>query len=103
MYIPEEDFESALSEIWRVLKPGGELLVWEPIFTIAPEEQSKKLAVIPLEIHLPNGPVIETGYGGILRDQDIETIIRPAKKTGFRVIEKKVDKHTFFVKFQKPD
>jgi len=103
MYIPEADFESALSEIWRVLKPGGELMVWEPIFTVPPEEQTKKFAVIPLEIYLPNGPVIETGYGGILRDQNIETIIGPAKKTGFKVIEKEVGKHTFFVTFQKPD
>ena len=103
MYIPETDFEGVLSEIWRVLKPGGQFMVWEPIFTIPPEERSKKLAVIPLEIHLPNGPVIETGYGGILRDQGIDTIIGPAKKTGFKVFEKKVGRHTFFVKFQKPD
>ena len=103
MYIPETDFEGALSEIWRVLKPGGEFMVWEPIFSIPQDERLKKLAVIPLEIHLPNGPVIETGYGGILRDQNSETIIGPAKRSGFRVIEKKTDKHTFFVRFQKPD
>jgi len=103
MYIPEADFEGALSEIWRVLRPGGELMVWEPIFTIPPEEQTKKLAVIPLKIHLPNGSIIETGYGGILRNQGIDTIIGPAKKTGFKAIEKKIDKQTFFVKLQKPD
>ncbi len=102
MYIPEADFETALSEIWRVLRPGGVLMVWEPIFAIPQEQKSKKLAVIPLKIHLPDGSVIETGYGGILRDQSIETIMMPAKKTGFRVIEKKVDKHTFYVEFQKP-
>lgn len=103
MYIPEADFERVLSEIWRVLKPGAELMVWEPIFTIPPEEQSKKLAVIPLKIHLPNDSVIETGYGGVLRGQNTEAIIRPAKKVGFKVTAKKVDKHTFFVKLQKPD
>jgi SAM-dependent methyltransferase len=101
MYIPENEFEGVLSEVWRVLKPGGVFMVWEPIFTIPPEEQSKKLAVILLRIHLPDGTINETGYGGILRDQGIDTIVLPAQKIGFKVLEKKVDRHYFYVKFQK--
>jgi SAM-dependent methyltransferase len=102
MYIPETDFEAVLSEVWRVLKTGGEFMIWEPIFTIPPEEREKRLAVILLNIQLPDGSSIDTGYGGVLRDQDINTIIRPAKKIGFVVIEHKIDEYTFYVKMQKP-
>jgi SAM-dependent methyltransferase len=102
MYIPEADFETVLSEVWRVLKPGGEIMIWEPIFMIPPEEREKRLAVILLKIHFPDGSFIDTGYGGVHRDQDIETIIHPASKIGFVVTEKKIDEYIFYVKLQKP-
>ena len=102
MYIPEHDFEGILKEVWRVMKSGAELLVWEPIFKIPPEEKEKKHAVIMLKIHLPDGRVNETGYGGRLRDQDDTTILTPALKVGFKVIEKKVEEYTYFVRLQKP-
>lgn len=102
MYIPLDDFENIFTEIWRVLKPRGELLVWEPTFSIPNEEQSKKRAVIFLKIHFPDGRINQTGYGGILRDQDLNTIIQPAQKVGFKVLEKRIEEHHFFVKLQKP-
>ncbi|MGY5878987.1 MAG: class I SAM-dependent methyltransferase [Candidatus Thorarchaeota archaeon] len=102
MYIPEENFEGILKEVWRVMKPGGELLVWEPIFKIPPEEREKNAAVIPLKIHLPDGRVNQTGYGGPLRDLDESTILTPATKIGFKVLDKKVEEYTYFVRLQKP-
>ena len=102
MYIPENDFEAVLSEVWRVLKPGGEFMIWDPIFAIPPEERKKRLAVILLKIHFPDGSFSDTGYGGVLRDQDISTVTHPAQKIGFKVIEKKTADCTFYVKLQKP-
>ena len=102
MYVPEKDFDAIFSEVWRVMKPGGELLIWEPIFAIPPEERSKRLAVIFLKIYLPNGIVNETGYGGVLRDQNVDTIIEPAEKVGFKVFKKEINEHHFFIKFKKP-
>lgn len=102
MYISKKDFEGILEEVWRVMKPGGELLIWEPIFKIPPEEQKKKAAVIPLKIYLPDGRVNETGYGGSLRDQDESMILTPALKIGFKVLDKKVEEFTYHLRLQKP-
>ena len=102
MYIQETDFIGILSEIWRVMKPGGEFMVWDPIFVIPEEDRSKRLAVIFLKILFPDGTVNETGYGGPLRDYSIDSIVEPAQKVGFKVIENKTSDHYFFVKFQKP-
>jgi ubiquinone/menaquinone biosynthesis C-methylase UbiE len=102
MYIPEDDFEVIFKEIWRVMKSKGELLVWEPIFKIPAEEKEKKNAVIILTIHLPNGKEIQTGYGGRIRDQDINTLLNPAEKVGFKVLEKKEEEFTYYMRLQKP-
>lgn len=102
MYIPEENFEGILKEVWRVMKPGGELLIWEPIFSIPPEEREKKAAVIPLTIHFPDGRINQTGYGGKLRDQDESTFLTPAIKIGFKVLYKNVDEFTYHLHLQKP-
>ena len=102
MYIPEDHFEGILKEVWRVMKPGGQLLVWEPIFKIPPEEKDKKNAVIMLKIHLPDGRVNETGYGGRMRNQDESTFLTPAEKVGFKVIDKNVEEFTYYLRLQKP-
>jgi ubiquinone/menaquinone biosynthesis C-methylase UbiE len=101
MYIPVEDFEDIIKEIWRVMKSGGELLIWEPIFKIPPEEKEKKVAVIPLTIHLPDGKTIQTGYGGKIREQDESTVLAPAGNMGFTVVDKKIEEFTYFLRLQK--
>jgi ubiquinone/menaquinone biosynthesis C-methylase UbiE len=102
MYIPEDDFNQVFSEVWRILKPRGVFMIWEPLFSIPREERTKKLAVILLRILFPDGTTNETGYGGILRDQNVGTIVGPAEKSGFKVLETTVDRHYFYVRFQKP-
>ena len=102
MYIPEDAFDEIFKEIWRIMKPGGQLLVWEPIFKIPPEEREKKNAVIPLTIHLPDGRTNQTGYGGRVRDQDESTVITPAEKIGFKVVDKKIEEFTYHLRLQKP-
>ena len=102
MYIPIDDFDTIFSELWRVMKPGGKFLVWEPIFAIPQQELSKRRAVIFLKIHFPDGKINETGYGGILRNQNLDSIVKPAQKIGFKVLDKKINDYYFFIKFQKP-
>jgi hypothetical protein len=80
------------------MKSGSELLVWEHIFKIPPEEKEKIAAVIPLAIHLPDGSVNQTGYGGKLREQDESTVITPAEKIRFKVIDKKAEKFTYHIR-----
>jgi SAM-dependent methyltransferase len=102
MYVPEVDFKDILKEVWRVLKPGGKFLIWDPIFKIPPEEKNKKKRpVIFLTIHLPDGKIVDTGYGGWMRDQDINTILTPAEEVGFKVIDRREEDYTFYLKLQK--
>jgi ubiquinone/menaquinone biosynthesis C-methylase UbiE len=101
MYIPEDDFEAIFREIWRVLKPGGEVLIWDAIFEVPPEEREKKSFVVILKTNFPNGLENQTGYGGIIRDQDIDFFLKPAQKVGFKVLEQNESEYTFFLKLQK--
>jgi ubiquinone/menaquinone biosynthesis C-methylase UbiE len=102
MYIPEEDFETIFKEIWRVLKPSGEVLIWDAIVRIPPEESEKKRFVILLKTIFPDGLENQTGYGGILRNQNADYFIKSAQKVGFKALEKVESDCTFFLKLQKP-
>jgi ubiquinone/menaquinone biosynthesis C-methylase UbiE len=102
MYIPEEDFEVILKEIWRVLKHGGEVLVWDVVLRIPPEERETDKFVIILKTIFPNGQVNETGYGGKLRERDADSILKPALKVGFKLLEQRIDEYHYFVKLEKP-
>ncbi len=101
MYIPDIDFKDILKEVWRVMKPGGKFLIWDPVFKIPPED--KKRPVIFLTIHLPDGRVVETGYGGRMRDQDINTILTPAEEIGFKEIDRNEEEFLYYLKLQKPE
>jgi ubiquinone/menaquinone biosynthesis C-methylase UbiE len=102
MYIPEEDFEVILKELWRVLKPGGEVLIWDVVLRIPPEEQDKDKFVIILKTTFPSGLENETGYGGKLPEQDADSILKPALKVGFKLLEQRIDEYHYFVKLGKP-
>ena len=101
MYIPEDDFADIFKEIWRVLKPGGELFIWDAIFEVPPEEREKKRFVAILKTHFPNGMENQTGYGGIIRDQQPNMFLKPAKKVGFKILDQKVDDFQFYVRLGK--
>ena len=102
MYMPEEDLESVMTELWRVLNPGGELLIWDAIVKVPKEELDKKYFLVMMTVHFPDGSKVEAGYGYFLKNQGAETFLKPAEKVGFNVLEKKKDECTFFARLQKP-
>ena len=98
MYIPNELKQRVFSEVYRVLKPGGRLCVWDAVI---PEEVGDKLYfVVPLRVVMP-GETVETGYGVGLKMQDAEGLKELALTAGFKVSREKMGEHTFYLEFEK--
>ena len=85
-------------EVFRVLKPGGRLLIWD--LTIPPfPGGDEELYVFPLTVALPGGRTIETNYGCPWQgwEQTMEDYLRMAREAGFSVETCQAEKSTFFI------
>jgi hypothetical protein len=100
MYVGESDHAKVFSEAYRVLSPGGRLLIWEAM--TPRKEGEKKWAVFPITVKLP-GKHIKTGYGVPLGDQphDLTYFTRLGTRAGFQVLASQDGRH-FFLELQKP-
>ncbi|MHA2602172.1 MAG: class I SAM-dependent methyltransferase [Candidatus Thorarchaeota archaeon SMTZ1-83] len=99
MYVPFEDLDTIFSEIARVLKPGGELLMWDVNVEVPEDIDSKmKYFIVPLSVSFPDGTRNETGYGAYLRNQNLETFLAVAANHGFEVIEKEQQDLVFYAR-----
>jgi len=68
MYMPWESVEKTLSEIHRVLRPGGQLLIWDAVVQ-PPAGTDKKAFLAHVSVTFPDGSIVHTGYGAHLRTQ----------------------------------
>ena len=103
MYISKrEDQRKILEEIWRVLKPGGYLHLWDVDLSERPETD-KEIYVVFLRYRVA-GEEIGTGYGQRWPDEPRGKgyYIALAETVGFRHIRSEENKHTFYLLFQKP-
>ncbi len=82
-----EDSQRALAQMWRLLRPGGVLLLSTPQ-RYSPLEQTAKIAFLPGMIQLVrmiyNEPVMETGHINLLTEVELRQQIDAA---GFTVAE----------------
>jgi ubiquinone/menaquinone biosynthesis C-methylase UbiE len=103
MYIKGSDHEKVLSEIFRVLRPGGTFLIWEAMISKKSDSMQDRV-LVPLTIHLPQGKV-ETGYGVRMpgENHDLAYYVRLAEAVGFSISHKESRDRTLFIKAQKPD
>jgi ubiquinone/menaquinone biosynthesis C-methylase UbiE len=101
MYVPVERREQIFKEIFRVLKRGGEFIVWDMVI-VENKGCEKKFYGARVEVIMGDSK-IETGYATHWdKVQDLEYFLRLGEKVKFQVIEKNVRNEQIFIKFQKP-
>jgi ubiquinone/menaquinone biosynthesis C-methylase UbiE len=101
MYMDNDIKAKVFSEVFRVLRPGGEFYLWDLKVPRQPDG-SKPIYAMGLMIHLPNTD-IQTGYGcpWARREQDMTLVKKLGEGAGFEVIEESVDENIFFLRFRK--
>jgi len=101
MYIDGSDHEKVFAEMFRVLKPGGKLLLWGAIIP-KQADSSQTRVLVPLTIKLPQKEV-RTGYGVRLPQQahDLDYYIKLAEKVGFKVTKQEAEKQVYHITAQK--
>ena len=101
MFMKEEQQPKAMSEIFRVLAPGGHFMVWD---VIIPDRVDPKrdVFVVPLLVKLPREEVT-TGYGTFwpAKVHDMAYFVAMAEAAGFKVVTKRQAGMTFFLDLAK--
>ncbi len=100
LYIPKDNRSKVFEEIERVLKPEGEVLIWDLKIPDKTKGETRGLYGIKLEIDI-GSKTIETGYGTRWVPQDAKYYIDLAEEIGLRLQDKKVGKDIFYLRFQK--
>ncbi len=99
MYMPFEDLDTIFSEVARVLKPGGELLMWDVKVEVPSDMDPKiKYFMVPLTVKFPDGTTDETGYGAYIRNQDMKSFVTVAAAHGFELEESEANDLTFYAR-----
>ncbi|OFX86023.1 MAG: hypothetical protein A2W99_16545 [Bacteroidetes bacterium GWF2_33_16] len=103
MYIPADKHEKVFLELYRTLKSGAKLRIWDVNLPTHCDDNKKKGVIYPFIFRLPN-KTIETGYGvawAKKEEQNMAYYIKIAEKIGFKTVDKKEANPSFYLEFQK--
>ena len=102
MYVRNpNDMKKIFLEIYRVLKSGGNFLIWDANLS-KPSNSEKNVIAMYLDITLPSGKVVETGYGTRKIHQKLEDFKELGTKVGFKVITSEDSEVQFYLELRKP-
>jgi len=101
MYIHNRDHKRVFQEVFRVLKHGGEFLVWDVVIPKQPEN-GKDIFVVPIEVEV-NNKLIKTAYGTSWQDkeQNYAYFAKIAEETGFNILDKDEYDEVYFMRLGK--
>jgi ubiquinone/menaquinone biosynthesis C-methylase UbiE len=89
-------------EIYRVLRPGGRLHLWDVVFSAAKADPRQLYILYPLRVEPPS-TVIDTGCGvRFAEGQGLEHFNETARRAGFQAVTQKQEKGWFYLELKKP-
>jgi len=100
MYIPLSNHRKIFQEIYRVIKKGGEFVIWD--FKIPKRESSdKEFYGLYIKIKIKKKE-ISTGYATKWdKEQDLEYYLSLGASIGFKILESDRTNEIFYIRFQK--
>ena len=104
MYLKSrDDHQKVLAEVFRVLQPGGQFLLWDVSVPPRPKGEERDIYAAMLRVSVGDR-TIETGYGQPWppETRDLAYYLDLAIGAGFRKIEQRQDGRFIFLHLQKP-
>ena len=83
-----------------MLKKGGKFLIWDANLEL-PINSGKKVVAFYLDINLPSGKKVQTGYGTKKVRQEVSEFEAIAEKVGFKAVKKINSEVQFYLELEK--
>ena len=104
MYLKNRhDQQKVMEEVFRVLQPGGQFMIWDVSVPQRPEGEERDIYAARLRVSVGDR-TLGTGYGQPWppETRDLVFYLDLAAEVGFRVVEQREDGRLFFLHLQKP-